>query len=74
MNAALYRSCLHSSKDASKESILFGSFIGFASHRLCIIPQNNSNPIIAYVMITNMTSNAMCNNGIIALRIEFNTT
>ena len=45
--SSIYPSRLHSSKDASKESILFGSFISLASHLLCIIPQNNSNPIIA---------------------------
>lgn len=41
---------------------------------VCKVPENNSNPIIAYIMITNITKSAICNNGTIARKIEFNTT
>lgn len=46
----------------------------FSQQVACNAPENNSNPIIAYMMITNITKSAICNNGTIALRIEFNTT
>lgn len=43
-------------------------------HVLCNFPENNSKPIIAYINITNSTSKAIWNKGIIARRIEFKTT
>ena len=58
---------LHSSRESP---LLISKY----SHLLCIIPQNSSNPIIAYIRITNKTNIAMFNNGIIALIIEFKTT
>lgn len=41
---------------------------------VCKVPENSSNPIIAYMMITNITKSAMCNKGTMARKIEFNTT
>lgn len=41
---------------------------------LCIFPENNSNPMIAYMIMTNNTRRAICNKGTMARRIEFNTT
>lgn len=44
------------------------------THVKCIFPENSSNPMMAYMMMTNKTSSAICNKGTIARRIEFRTT
>ena len=43
-------------------------------HVSCIFPEKSSNPMMAYITITNITSRAMCNKGTIALMIAFKTT
>lgn len=45
-----------------------------SKHVLCNLPENNSNPMIAYMMMTNRTRRAICSKGTIARRIEFKTT
>jgi len=41
---------------------------------LCILPENSSRPMMAYMMMTKRTNKAICKSGTIALRIEFRTT
>lgn len=41
---------------------------------LCSFPENNSKPMMAYIRMTNSTSRAIWNNGIMARRIELSTT
>ena len=45
----------------------------FTKHVLCKIPENSSSPMIAYMIMTNITRSAIWSRGIIAIMILFST-